>query len=183
MESREQESIDISDTDNLEILSNRLSNISSRLLVRSLKNIKLTDGLNKSDRLKYLNAIDQSEINCNPTYARQITKKDYLINWNLMAIKIIKIIQGLYPNAYTLHNGKRVKILEACKASNLIDFNRINKLTPGEVIKVDQENGILIMAQDYPITIKYGQLEGKNRTDGYTLSLQANIKIQNIMGN
>ena len=38
----EQESTVIKDSDNLEILTNRLSNISSKLLIRSLERIKLT---------------------------------------------------------------------------------------------------------------------------------------------
>ena len=109
----EQETTVIDDSDNLEILTNRLSNISSKLLVRSLERIKQTKGLDKSSRLKQLNAIDQSLLKGIPSYARQITKEDNLINWNQNARKIIKKVQGLYPNAYTFHNGKRIKILEA----------------------------------------------------------------------
>ena len=42
----EQETTDISDKDNLDILSNKLSNISAKLLVKSLESIKHTKGLN-----------------------------------------------------------------------------------------------------------------------------------------
>ena len=31
------------------------------------------------------------------------------------------------------------------------------------------------MTNDYPILIKYGQLEGKKATDSYTLSIQSNL--------
>ena len=109
----EQESTVIKDSDNLEILTNRLSIMSSKLLLRSLEKIKLTKGLNKSSRLKQLNAIDQTNLKGSPSYARQITKDDNLIDWNQDARKIIKKIQGLYPNAYTFYNAKRIKILEA----------------------------------------------------------------------
>ncbi len=184
----EQEVTLIDDSDNLEILSNRLSNISSRLLVKSLEKIGLTKGLNISSILYELKAIDQSDINGKPSYARQLTKEDYLINWNQEARKIMKRIQGLYPNAYSLYNGKRVKILEAtildnkecCSDKNNFDF--VDKVVPGEILNVSKQTGITIMCNDYPIQIKYGQLEGKKATDGYTLSVQSNILVSNIFG-
>ena len=86
----EQESTVIKDSDNLEILTNRLSRMSSKLLLKSLEKIKLTKGLNKSSRLKQLNAIDQTNLKGSPSYARQITKEDNLIDWNQDARKIIK---------------------------------------------------------------------------------------------
>ena len=50
--------------------------------------------------------------------------------------------------------------------NQLIDNNNITKRKPGEIILIDQRNGIVIMTKDYPILIEYGQLEGKKRTDG-----------------
>ena len=38
------------------------------------------------------------------------------------------------------------------------------------------------MSSDYPIKIKYAQLEGKKKTDGYTLSVQSNLSVKNIVG-
>ena len=184
----EQEVTLIDDSDNLETLSNRLSNISSRLLVKSLERIGHAKGLNISSILYELKAIDQSDINGKPSYARQIIKEDYLINWNQDARKIMKRIQGLYPNAYSLYNGKRVKILEATILDNkecYSDKNNldlIDKVVPGEILKVSKQTGITIMCSDYPIQIKYGQLEGKKATDSYTLSVQSNMLVNNIFG-
>ena len=186
----EQESTAILETDNLEILTNRLSSLSSKLLVKALEKIKLTKGLNKTERLKKLKAIDQSLLNGKVSYARQIKKEDYLIDWNQKAIRLVKRIQGLYPNAYTIHNGKRIKLLDACLLGNNdslvntqeIEYNSIKNKHPGEIILVSKHKGILIMTYDYPILIKYGQLEGKKRTDGYTLSIQSNLRINNIIG-
>ncbi len=186
----EQEITGIDDSDNLEILTNRLSNISSKLLVRSLERIKLTKGLDKSSRLKQLNAIDQSMLKGSPSYARQITKEDNLINWNQNARKIIKKVQGLYPNAYSFHNGKRIKILEASiswdneHSQESVEINNQSRQQrkPGEIILINKEIGIKIMANDYPIQIKYAQLEGKKATDSYTLSIQSNLSINNKLG-
>ncbi len=186
----EQESTFINDSDNLEILTNRLSNISSRLLLKSLERIKLTKGKNKQSILNELNAIDQTKLDGKPSYARQIVKEDYLINWNQTARKTIKKIQGLYPNAYTLHKGKRIKILEASidkiepviESKSIYMQSKVNKM-PGEIIMIEKVNGIKIMTKDIPIQIKYAQLEGKKPTDSYTLSMQSNLSIKNILGN
>ena len=186
----EQETTVIDDSDNLEILTNRLSNISSKLLVRSLERIKLTKGLDKSSRLKQLNAIDQSFLKGSPSYARQITKEDNLINWNQNARKIIKKVMGLYPNAYTFHNGKRIKILEAnlscdneqSQESLYMNNQSRQQRRPGEIILINKEIGVKIMTNDYPVQIKYAQLEGKKATDSYTLSIQSNLNIHHIFG-
>ncbi len=187
----EQESTVITDSDNLEILSTRLSKISSRLLLKSIENLKKTKGLSENQRLNILKAIDQTKLNGEPSYARQIKKEDYLIDWNQYSRIIIKRIQGLYPNAYTFFDGKRIKILEATPLSNKDQsIEIINKkiesmieITSGEVLMIDKSNGIIIMTKDLPIHIKYAQLEGKAITDGYTLSLQSNLSIKNKLGN
>ncbi len=186
----EQEVTLINDSDNLETLTNRLSNLSSKLLIKSLERIELTKDLSKSTRLEKLKAIDQSELNGNPSYARQIKKEDYLIDWNQNARKIVKKIQGLYPNSYTLYNGKRIKILEAITISNkadLIDIKISDKASienslPGEILSINKNNGIIIMSNDYPIQIKYAQLEGKKATDGYTLSVQSKLSVKSKFG-
>ena len=186
----EQEATVINDSDNLEILTNRLSNISSRLLIKSLEKLKMTKGLNKSSRLKKLKAIEQSKLNGDPTYARQIKKEDYLIDWNQKARKIIKKIQGLYPNAYTLYNGKRIKIIDCIIIENkdslleskLIDVESIEDKIPGEIIRINKKTGICIMTNDHAIQIRYAQLEGKKATDSYTISVQTNLSTKDLFG-
>ena len=66
--------------------------------------------------------------------------------------------------------------------SNQCIDKSISQSLPGEIIMVNKKNGIAIMTNDCPILIKYGQLEGKNKTDGYTLSLQSELCIKNIIG-
>ena len=39
------------------------------------------------------------------------------------------------------------------------------------------------MTDDYPIQITLAQLEGKKKADGYTLSVQSNLRIKDILGN
>ncbi|WP_269624840.1 methionyl-tRNA formyltransferase [Prochlorococcus marinus] len=187
----EQEVTVINDSDNLELLTNRLSKISSKLLVKALERISHTKCINKSTMLDELNAVEQSKLNGNPSYARQIKKEDYLINWNKNARQIIKKIQGLYPNAYTLYKGKRIKILEATTninndqllESQSIDTEPTEDNIPGEITMIDKQDGIKIMTNDFPIQIKCAQLEGKKPTDSYTFSVQCKLRINNILGN
>ncbi len=187
----EQQVTVINDLDNLEILTNKLSDISSNLLVKFLRRLTLLNCLNKSIILEELNPIDQSQLNVNPTYARQIEKEDYLIDWNQKARTIIKKIHGLYPNAYTLHNGKRIKILSANDVfhnEKKFDFNKIDheymeNNIPGEIIMIDKKNGLKVMSKDYAIQVTYAQLEGKRATDSYTLSIQADLRVKHILGN
>ena len=186
----EQDVTVINDSDNLEILSNRLSKISSKLLIKSLDKLRCIKSKNKFSILKELKAIDQSKLNRNTSYARQINKEDYLIDWNLNSRKIIKKVQGLYPNAYTIYNCKRIKILEGNIILNkeyfLENFYRdnesIEKVMPGQILLINKKNGIVIMSNDYPVEIKYAQLEGKKATDSYTMSVQSNLSIKNILG-
>ena len=185
----EQEVTDINESDNLEVLTNRLSKISSKLLLKSLQRIKLAKSSSKLLLLDELKAIDQSKLQCNPSYARQITKEDYLIDWNQNSKKIIRKIKGLYPNAYTLFNGKRIKILEAdivldnyqfTENDNISELNR--NIKPGKIIHIDKKLGITIMSSDYPIRVKYGKLEGRNVSESYVLSIQSNLGVNDILG-
>ncbi len=187
----EQEVTLINDSDNLELLTNRLSKISSKLLVKALERISHVKCINKSSILDELKAIEQSKLNGTPSYARQIKKEDYLINWNNNARQIIKQIQALYPNAYTLYKGKRIKVIEATIDGNdhrLLGNRGFDTLSmknskPGAITIINKHVGIKIMTNDFPIQIKYAQLEGKKPTDSYTLSIQSKLSINDMLGN
>ena len=146
--------------------------------------------MSQKDRLKKLKSIDQSNLPGTVSYARQLKKKDYLINWNDESRIIYKKVKGLFPNAYTQHNGKRIKILDLCLYNSDIINNNIylkNKLSkelnPGEIIQINKTLGIYIMTKDFPIQIKLAQLEGKNKNDSYTVALQSKLEEGNILVN
>tara|TARA_Y100001968_G_C19413720_1_gene747778 strand:+ start:505 stop:1524 length:1020 start_codon:yes stop_codon:yes gene_type:complete len=189
-----QECIEIQERDNLEILTKKLSIISSKLLIDSLSDIKKTIGMNKQDRLRSLKAIDQSEISAQPSYARQIVKEDYLIDWNNHSRYIFKIIKGLYPNAYTTYDGKRIKLLEVTILNykcnfifeNNININKlesdINNAKPGEIVLIQKKLGIIVRTSDHALVIDLAQLAGKKANDGYTVSKQANMFDNRMLG-
>jgi len=63
------------------------------------------------------------------------------------------------------------------------DRHSNNKRIPGEIIQINKSSGIIIMSGDFPIQIKYGQLEGKSVTDSHTLSVQSKLNVKDIFGN
>ena len=190
----EQESLNISETDNLEIMTNKLSLISSKLLAKSLEKIKSSYNYNKKDRKQFLNAKDQCSLKGEISYARQLIKEDYLIEWSQDSRKISRKIKGLYPNAFTFHNKKRLKILEVIlitkteilfKNNNEEYISVINKIknnVPGKIIYLSKDKGILVMTNDLPVFVKKGQLEGKKITDGFTLSSQLKLSLGDSFG-
>ena len=50
------------------------------------------------------------------------------------------------------------------------------------MIREMKKDGIIIMTNDNPIQIINGKLEGKTKTDGYTLSIQSNLKENDMLG-
>ncbi len=188
-----QESINIIDSDNLETLTNKLCKISSQLLIKLIMKIKSIKDLDHEERLKKLKLIDQSKLNGQPSYARQILKEDFIIDWNQKAKNIYKRIQGLYPNSYTLYKGKRIKVYQANIINNsFIKENPNNGLEelinnkntyPGEIVFISKKLGFAVSTIDYPILIEVAQLEGKHKSDAYTISIQSRLTIHEKLCN
>lgn len=96
-------SIVIEDDDNLETLSNKLSELGSKLLIETLPSI--VDGTNKR--------IKQNEEDV--TFAPIISKEDEYIDFNETTISVYNKIRALNPNpgAYFKINGEIIKVYEA----------------------------------------------------------------------
>ena len=132
--------IDILDQDNAEILSEKLSYLSTEKILENMQ--KVLDG----------EAIFKEQDQAKATYAKKIQKIEGKIDWNNSARKIIAQINGLYPKpgAWFELNNKRYKILKA----------KINKqsATIGEVI----DEQMTIACGENSINIIEIQKEGKN---------------------
>ena len=133
-------SIDILDQDNAEILSKKLSYLSTEKILENVQ--KVLDG----------EAIFKEQDHAKATYAKKIQKIEGKIDWNNSARKIIAQINGLYPKpgAWFELNNKRYKILKA----------KINKQSAkiGEVI----DEQMTIACGENSINIIEIQKEGKN---------------------
>ncbi len=175
-----EEKVTILFNDNAESLSNKLSLLSSKLIIQALNQIKtITTNLDKQEELINSLALKPQDNDSEKvSYARMINKKDFIINWNDTAIQIHRKIMGLYPNGYTFINNKRLKIVDSVPISNnYIDaipqeiynyYKSINfdSTEPGTFLKVFPPYGIVCSSTQDLILIKSAQLEGKQIMSG-----------------
>jgi len=135
-----QEVIKIEKQDNFILLSKKLSILSSKLIVKSLDQLK-------NGRANF---VDQDEKKV--TYAKKIEKEESIIDWNISAKKLIANIKGLnpYPGVWFKHRKTRIKIIEA------VEVNQTGRA--GEVLDVN----LTIGCKENAIKILSIQKEGRN---------------------
>ena len=167
-----QEKLEINQRDNFQMLSNRLSQLSAKLILEAVDLIELKGIISPSERIKILNMKTQNQLIGEVKYAGLIKKEDLLIEWNSGSLNIHRRVMGLYPNAYTYWHGKRLKVLSTfysikdyCddsytdKIYNLIEQNQFK--IPGTIVDTSNKYGIIVLTSDMPIIILQCQLEGK----------------------
>ena len=95
--------VEIKDSDNAEIISNKLSILASEKIIENINNIF-------EDKL-----IFKEQDDLKATYASKIEKSEGEIHWNDNAESIIGKINGLYPSpgAFFIFKEERYKILKA----------------------------------------------------------------------
>ena len=101
--------IEISQNDNSEKISEKLSLLAGKKILENIDNI-----LNDKVEFKKQNHNEA-------TYASKIEKSEGLIKWDETAENIIGKVNGLYPSpgAYFIYKGERYKILKAELASGM----------------------------------------------------------------
>jgi len=118
-----QEKTDITDEDNADTLSKKLSEMGALLLMKTIRGLK-----NGSVR-----PVPQEGI---PSYAPTLRKEDGKIDWSKSAKEIFNLIRGLYswPCAYCYLNKERIKIIRA-KALDGSGFpGRVERANKGEFV-------------------------------------------------
>lgn len=129
-------------------LHDKLADAGAKLCVDTLK--ALEDGTASFEQ--------QGE---SPTeYAKMLDKKLGLIDWSSSAVRIERLIRGLnpWPSAYTVWDGKTMKIWEA----RISDQNSGKE--PGTVVAVEKE-AFFVQTGEGQICIKELQIPGKKRMD------------------
>jgi len=147
------EKVKIEDTDNAEILHDKLMVLGASLIVKTVKAIENNE----------VNPIPQEEIMPeNLKSAPKIFKPDCKINWDDTSLSIYNFIRGLspYPAAWTeFVNEKTTQVISAKIFTAEIDDV---ELKAGE-LSTDNKTFIKIGTQDKAINIKELQLSGKKR--------------------
>lgn len=118
-----QEETEITDSDNAETLSKRLSEIGAYLLIKTIRGIK--DG-----SIKPVPQVGD------PSYAPPFKKEDGRINWSKSAREIFNFVRGMYPwpGAYCYLNKERIKIIKVKVIEGSGSPRRIEKASGGELI-------------------------------------------------
>ena len=94
-------------------------------------------------------------------------KLDYIIDWTNSSTDIYRKINALYPRANTTYKRRnlkiiKIKILTTHEIQNK-NYKIINNvLTPGLIIGLIENLGIIITTKTDPILLLEAKLEGKN---------------------
>ncbi|TET55485.1 MAG: methionyl-tRNA formyltransferase [Actinobacteria bacterium] len=152
-----QENVEIKTDDNARSLSKKLSALSADLFLKTLDLIKVEKLPTKKQ--------DESQV----SYAAKISKAELRIDFSQSSKELLDKIRAFYPKpgAYTVYEGKRLKILEAAPTET--------KGECGQVINIDK-GGVTIGTKDGAIKIKKVKAEGKNEMSAYDYSQGHRVK-------
>lgn len=149
---------------NLNDLSVQLANQGADLLLETLEKISL----------RQLTPIPQNEKKA--TYARLITKEDYIIDWSKSALEIHNQIRGFYPNCLTTFREQNLKITQSLPLGEIENLELppqfqklpnylqgINEISGnvGEIVKTIKNFGFVVQTGNGLLLILEVQLAGK----------------------
>ncbi|ABX08855.1 methionyl-tRNA formyltransferase [Prochlorococcus marinus] len=170
-------------------ISSDLSSLSATTIIEALELIRTSSHFTKNLVEIYPKLIKQDVVNCDPIYAKRLTKKEFQIDWKRLSEEIHRTIMGLYPAAYTSLNGKRIKLHNSIPLtpsfstyiSNNYDSYIIDYIStssyPGEILAVIPKLGFIVGTASYPILILNGQMEGRNSVSADILAKQIDLSI------
>ena len=166
-------------------LGERLSALTAELMVESMPSIEAAGPGPVSERLNRLNVRVQSE---DSSYARMLTKADFILDWSQSALAIHRKVMGLYPGIVTHWKGKRLKITEtepligrlsnqlSLEAKALVGRWPTGGMPGGVVLDQIPDLGVVVSSSGCPLLIREAQLEGKDRSRGQTLIQQLAVQ-------
>ena len=157
-----EDKIKIGNDDNLKTLSEKLSILSAKLFINATSLLEENIYKNTNSQLT-----KQTSLGREITYARMIEKSDFRVDWGNEAIEISQKIKGLYPRANTTFRGKNLKILKIkVLSSDEIKNEKYlfigNYSSPGIILAVIENEGIIISTKTEPILLLEAKLQGKN---------------------
>ncbi len=179
-------------------LGTRLSHLTALLMVEAIPLIKEAGTGTESERWEKLGVMPQAN---NSSYARMLGKEDFKIDWNQSALTIHRKVMGLYPGATTSWKGKQLKVIttepliqrlsadlshEAAELTNKWGLRpgceNDPSISPGQVLEVIPNLGIIVASKGCPLLIREAQIEGKKRASGHQLIQQLRITEADKLG-
>lgn len=139
------EEVEITDKDTYETLHDKMAAVSKPTLIKALKLI--SEG--KATREKQDDSLS--------SYSPMIDKKTALIDWTKSAKEISNLIRGLnpFPKAYTLFEGKGMKILEGYECEKNYSGNF------GEIVEINKSSFVVRCGNDSFLEVLTIQPDGK----------------------
>ena len=173
--------------DNAQELGQRLSKLTAELLVEAIPLIAAAGPGPEAERLARLNVTPQGEAGL--TYARMLAKDDFALDWSQSALAIHRRVMGLYPGSHTQWQQQRLKVLAteplvkrladqlSPEAATLAEHWGIGPGdtppgTPGEVLAIEPNAGLVVATGGCPVLLREGQLEGKRAASAAQLIQQ-----------
>ena len=157
-----QDRLSIRSDDNYSVLSERMGNLGSNLLLKTINLIE--SGITSAIKQNHNKA----------TLAPKISKDMTIIDWNKPARELHNLVRGLTltPGAATIIKGKRIKIQETRVGNDKDGSNYL----PGEIIAI-KKSIVTVQTGKGFLLINRVQLEGKKTMDigsfmnGFTLNI------------
>lgn len=180
--------------DNGHTLAERMSALTADLMVEAMPLIESAGHGSEPERRARLKVSDQADRPGETSYARMLTKQDHQIDWSASALTIHRKVMALYPNAVTIWNNKRLKLLHCeplierlkeelpAEIHPLIGRWSTGGDAPGIVLDCVKGIGIVISTSGCPILVRAAQLEGKGRSDGDSLIQQLDAQPKQLFG-
>ena len=142
--------IPIAETDNVEVVHDKLMALSGQLVTKTVDSI--IDGTFKTTPQADIQGVE-------PTPAPKIFRDTCRINWNQPTKKIYDFMRGLspYPAAWTTLDGKSVKIYQATR-----ETGDTTDKQPGQIL-TDGKSYLKVATADGLLNVSLLQLEGKKK--------------------
>jgi len=174
--------------DNATGLGSRLAELSGRLLVEAAERIGAAGVGEPAERLARLGVRSQPAEGF--TYARQLVKADFQLDWNASALALHRRVMGLHPGAWTLRRALRLKVraseplvarlrdqLSPEGASLADHWGGPQQVPPGTVLALVEGVGAVVATGGCPLLLREGQLEGKRPARGEALLQQLALRV------
>jgi methionyl-tRNA formyltransferase len=146
----------------------------------------------ESERLARLGVQPQREEGL--TIARLLSKDDQTIDWSQPALAIHRRVMGLYPGAVSSWQGKRLKLLAteplvqrladqlSPGTAPLLARWAPGEASPGSVLEVAGDLGLVVATGGCPVLLREAQLEGKRASSGQALLQQLGAQAGDRLG-
>ncbi len=155
--------------ENAHALGHRLSRLTAELMVEAMPLIERVGPGSEPERLGKLGVRIQPE---QGTYARMLTKDDFLVDWSTSALAIHRKVMALYPGALTSWRGKRLKLLSTEPLIERLREHLSDEVkvllgrwptggSTGGTVLAETDAGLVVSSTGCPILIREAQLEGK----------------------